>query len=189
MRKESWTSKLWSIPVITICLYAVAIFTQYGYNTYFNVPGSYVEASLRANLIYSRFYLTFFGQVATAIDWITWIALFLVVLILIALYIFFTQYRILFIIFGFVLMGLFAWYSYNFGKQLAAFQSDFYTVPTSCISTAATTTLVGIVIYDNQMVFVPVETATHKLLNGFQVKNIADLPCIVGFHSFGQIVR
>jgi hypothetical protein len=177
-------NKFWNIPIITVYLYAVAILTQHGFNSYFNIPSNFIEFSIKENIVY--FFQLF--QLALAIVGVMKFWMWIVVLvgaIVIAILCFFDYvYEIIFtsILIGGALVG-----SYYFGNFLAINTSTFY-VPLSDCQLIGQGKYIIPVFYDSKAILVSIDE-NNKLGNGFMVKEMSDLSCKIELKNIGKIIK
>src|SRR3989344_3587248 len=113
-------SKLWSLPVISVYLYAATILTQYGFNSYFNIPSSFIEASIKENIVYFFQLFQVASAVAGVMRWWMWAIVIIAALIITFFYNFHSFFRGIISLAGTIILGLLLWGSYNFGSMLAA---------------------------------------------------------------------
>ena len=180
-------SKLLSIPVISIYLYAVTILTQYGYNSYFNIPANFIEASLKENIIY------FFGifQLASAIvglmRWWMWVVVILAALIILFLFSLHSAWRSFFSFCGVLLLGYFLYGSYNFGTLLAKSTSEFYVLSSNCNSLEKDLYVIPN-FYQGKAILVTIDSA-KKMTGDVLVKDLSELGCSTKKQYVGQLKK
>lgn len=182
-------NKFWSIPLISVYLYAVTILTQYGFNSYFNIPPNFIEASIQGNTVY--FYQLF--QLALAVIglmkfWM-WAVLAIGFLMIVLLHIFELRYEIflypiLILVIGGVLFG-----SYNFGNFIAASTESFYVLSSDCPSAGRDGNYIIPIFYEGKAILVPIDGTTKKLQNGFIVKEMSELACKIELKEIGRITK
>jgi len=177
-------NKFWNIPIITVYLYAVVILTQYGFNSYFNIPSSFIEFSIRENIIYFFQLFQLALIIAGVMKFWMWIIVLSSILIIIVLSFFDYIYELIFasILIGGVLFG-----SYYFGSYIAINTSTFYVLSSDCQSIGQEKYIAPI-FYNDKVVFVPI-SENNKLGNGFIVKEISSLLCKLEQKNIGKIVK
>jgi hypothetical protein len=179
--------KLLSIPIIGLYLYGITTLTQYGYNSYFNIPSSFVETSLRANIIY--FFQLFQAAefIAGLFRWWMWAIVILILLIFALLWFLDNIFSKITIFVTTLILLYFLANSFNFGRALAANSQTFLGFGTDCPTLAPNTIFIIPVIYDNQGVVVSINKDTKKMIGGFQVKELSGLSCELENISTGKI--
>ena len=172
----------WSIPGLTIYLYAMSVWTQYGFYSYFGVPYNLIDASFVTNVVY-YFQLLQVGGVLLRALWI-FVAV-VALLIVLLLYALGRHWKSLITV-STVMLLVVLWYSSSFGTWLAKNTSYFYIVPQGCVANIGTTTTSVVVGFDGtDAIFVPVSTSTHELLGGFAVRDLTQLPCDLAMTETG----
>ncbi len=182
-------NKLWSIPLISLFFYLVTTITQYGFNSYFNIPPSFIEVSLRYNIVY--FYRLFNTGIYLAgiMKWWIWVVIVFSILIVVFLYNFssllskFLRYIFVFILLIIVII------SYNFGIELAKNTSEFYIVPSSCISGNENNLYIAPIFYDKHIIFISIDKSTNRIKEGLVIKDISDLNCPIEYHKIEKIIK
>jgi hypothetical protein len=186
MKKNPWNI-LWSIPVITAYLYATTILTQYGYNSYFNIPPSFIEASIRANVIYYFQLFTIIGEVAGLFKWWQWsITIGAIIIVVMACYVESIYRNIVFII-GIFFLFLTLWGSVSIGSFLAKNIPTFLVPSSTCYGIGEDKSYIIPVIYDNDAILIPIDTSTLKMTGGFIVKDIPTMSCKLEYKNVGLI--
>ncbi len=182
-------SKLWSIPIISVYLYGLTILTQYGYNSYFNIPSSFLDASISYNFVYFFQIFQLVKAIFGAITWWLWILLLLgLIAILFVLASHWIWQRISY--YGFIL-GLFAILvgSFNFGGLLASHTEDFYILSTGCVTGSSEPDgLIHIVptFYREFAIVTPI-TNEKKLTDSFYLHPASDNSCILKREAIGRV--
>jgi hypothetical protein len=59
----------WTIPGVIVYIYVITVLTQYGFLSYFDIPGNFIEASLRENIIYLYWLFSVFLVIVKIIGW------------------------------------------------------------------------------------------------------------------------
>ena len=177
--------KLWSIPIITVYLYAVTILTQWGYYSFFSIPSDFVEASIKDNIVYFFTLFKVAEEVAGVLKWYVWAMLIFTILIVGFVYTFNYTYKRLITALGTLILIFFLINSYNFGNALAK-NSILFLVPDVGCSGISNGPYIIPGISNNQVILVPIDK-NNKMLGGFIVKNIPDLGCKLEYKSIGLI--
>jgi hypothetical protein len=181
--------KLWSIPLIGIYLYGITSLTQYGYNSFFNIPGSYVETSLRANIIYFFQLFKAAEMVAGLMRWWVWAMVIFILAIFILLYLLDSTLSKIIISLITLILLIFLVNSFNFGYSLAANTQTFLGLSPDCATSTPNTISIVPVIYDNQGIIISIDKITKKIAPGFQVKDVAGISCTLESINTGKIIN
>ena len=180
-------SKLWSIPVISVYLYGITILTQYGYNSYFNIPSSLVESSITQNFVYFFQLFELGSAVAGVMKWWFWVV-FAVGILTILFFYFSHRWWQKIITFGFVIVLIYFLHgSYGFGQLLAKSTEDFY-IPSQPCDGLKEGRYVILNFYQGQAILVPVD-AENKMTGDYLVKNLAELNCTMKMDHVGKITK
>lgn len=181
-------SKFWSLPVITAYLYGITILTQYGYNSYFNIPTSFIESSITSNFVY--FFQLF--QLATAIggviQWWMWAIVIIGLLTILFFYFYHFVGKYVIISVGFVVLLIFLYQSYDFGMLLAKSNSEFYVPTGNCSSLDTNIRYVIPHTYGGDIILVPIDES-NKMIGGILVKDFSELGCVIEKKNIGLITR
>lgn len=177
-----------SIPFLTLFCYAATVLMQYGYLSYFNIPSSFLESSLKDNIIYFFILFKVAFSIIRLLNW--WLLLVLLPFILVwaILYNPYSWRRFIYM-FVPILLLVSLWFSYDFGYKLASYNENFNIVDSECVSLDKNVVYIIPDIYDTKLILVPVDKATNKLKDGFFVKNSAEINCAVGYQHIGKIIR
>lgn len=181
-------SIFWSIPSLTIYFYAANILAQYGYISYFNIPSSFIESSLKDNIIYFFDLFRIGFAVIGLIGW--WLLLFIIPVILIVA-LFYNPYSWRRFIYVFSPIALLAslWLFYNFGNKLASYNESYDVITPECINMNKETVYIIPDIYDTKLILVPIDKATNKIKNGYLVKNSTDISCVIERQHIGRVIK
>jgi hypothetical protein len=177
-------SHFWTLPVVTAYIYALTILSQYGYNSYFNISPSFIEASIRANVIFLYDRGVLFWSVIKIMPW--WVMLLNIVTIaVIVIVIAWLRRRkttaiIVSIIAGILLLNG----AMRFGYFLAAHQTDFLVASSDCAPVGPAHAYIAPITYDGKAVFVPIDE-NKKVLGGFIVKDMAQMSCVLQYKTIG----
>jgi len=128
-------SKVWSIPAIALYFYVATILYEYGAVSYFNIPASFISASLSDNIIYFFQLLTASKYAAGQIGLLMWIVVIAAVLSILYLYHSHYFWKTILggagtIIFFLVLL----WGPYGLGKFVASQTTTFWTPSADCVA-------------------------------------------------------
>jgi hypothetical protein len=180
MSKVSFGKEFWTIPGLAVYVYVVTILFQFGFLSYFNLPSSFIGASIQANTIY--FYQLFTSLVFVLASFKWW-------WIILGPVFFWGGYQLrrylTWILVG--VMFLFFYVSYSFGQKYASVHPTFITVPANCVEgDVEAAQYIVPVMSDNIAVLLPVD-AGNKLLDGLYLKNPTELNCRLDFKYIGPI--
>lgn len=180
--------KFWSIPVFTVYFYAANILMQYGYISYFGIPSSFIESSVKENILYFfnlfQIIIIFIGQ----LKW--WVALLLIlpVLIIIDLCKRNSSWRNFFNILLVILFISSLWFSYKFGGKIAEVNTNYMTIDSSCIGSNTDYHYIIPDIYQGDMILVPVNKE-NTIVGGYIVKDSSSLDCLINNINIGAIKK
>jgi len=182
-------SKLWSIPLITVYLYTATVLSQYGYNSYFNLPANFVEASIQKNITHFFDLLGFAQSVAGSMRWWAWIVAIVTTVVIVLAYFSSYTYKVLVqiaatIFLLFVLSG-----TYGYGWRTAMETTQFFVPSSNCQSIGPDEKYVVPSFFEGKAIFVPYDKDTHKMYGNFIVKDVAELGCALEKSDAGEILR
>lgn len=164
----------WSLPGLTVYLYAMSVWTQYGFYSYFGVPYNLIDVSFVSNVVYYFQLLQLDGLLLKEL----WGFVIVAVLLVLALIWGLGRHAKVFVTLCTLALLVMLWYSSSFGTWLAKSTPEFYIVPQSCVDSTNTSTTNIVVGFDGtDIIVVPVSTSTHEILGGFAVRDAAQLPC------------
>lgn len=181
------TSKLWNIPVISVYLYAVTILTQYGFHSYFNIPSSFIESSIKENIIYFFQLFQLASGVVGLMKWWMWIVAILAILIITFFYNF-SNYKKIIALCGTLLLGLLLYGSYGFGTLIAKSTTEFYVPAEQCASLDVNNSYIIPSFYGGRVVLIPIDK-TRKMSGDILVKDISELGCTIEKKYIGTITK
>jgi len=181
-------SKFWSIPVISAYLYGVTILTQYGYNSYFNIPSNLIESSVTQNFVYFFQLFQLGTAIAGAMKWWMWVVLILGALTVLFFYGSHFIWRKIISVIGLGLICFVLYGSYNFGSLLARSTSDFYVPMSDCASLDQNTRYIIPIFYQGKAILVPID-ADRKMIGGILVKDLAELGCTTERKYVGMVTK
>lgn len=183
-------NKLWSIPVISLYLYVTTILTQYGFNSYFDIPYSFIEVSIRENIIYFFQLFQLASNVIGLMGWWMWFLVPLTLLFMFLSYNTLTQKIVSLVIIIFFIV--FLWNSYNFGNTIASSMTDFYSIPENCLEDIGNSedSLYIIPVFQNdKAVIIPLNKNDNKIQGGFIVKDLSDINCKIEKKEIGNVAK
>jgi hypothetical protein len=181
-------NKNWIFPITSAYLYTATVVTQCGYNSYFNIPQSFIEASIKENIIYFFQLFRAMQGVAGLMRWWMWIILATVTIQIVFVY--FDNYISQKIIhwFAYIIMVVILLWSYNFGIMVAANTSTFYVPSSGCISSEDVSYIIP-TFYQDKAVLVRYDADTMKMNGGFLVKNTSKINCEIVAREIGRISK
>lgn len=186
---EKVRKALWSLPALAIYFYTAAVLTQSGYLFYFGIPKSFVEASLKENIIFFYEFSIIAQGIASLLSWAIWILLFLSALIIVLLYLYYDFWRSYFTVMGILSLFIILMGFFNYGKFLASAIPEFLVPSPDCsLVKNDARYIVPIVDISGQAVFVPIDQ-TNKLIGGFFVKNISNESCKLEVQNIGKLTK
>lgn len=169
-------SRLWSLPVISVYLYGITILTQYGFNSYFNIPSNFIEASIKENIIYFFQLFQLASAVAGLMKWWMWAVVIIAGLIIFFFFSFHSLWRKLISFAGLLLLGYLLYGSYNFGIILAKNSAEFYVPAANCELLEKDTPYIIPSFYQGKAILVPIDE-NRKMTGSILVKDLAELGC------------
>lgn len=181
-------SKLLTIPIISVYLYGITILTQYGFNSYFNIPSNLIDASITENFIFffQMFHLA--SAVAGAMKWWMWLVLVVSGLIVLLFYLSHKFWRFVISAFGFFILAYFLYGSYNFGQLVAKTGAEFYVPSESCTALNSVARYIIPSFHGESAILVAIDE-NNKLTGEIEVKNMSELGCGTQKKNVGQIKR
>ena len=172
---------VWSIPGLSIYVYTITILTQVGYYSYFNLPVSFVDASIKENIVFLYTLASAFILIAKFIGY-WWFAIVPIMILIVALY----EKGIVLVATILLLTSVF-WF-YGFGTKIAQNNTYFYTIDKSCITSTSTDKYIIPLMKDNIFVVVPINK-DNKMTGEFFVKDTSNLFCNIEYKNIGNIVK
>lgn len=183
--------KLWSIPIALAYLYGITILTQYGYYAYFNIPTNFIDASIPNNTIYAYALAGAIWGLITSIPW--WAKVLIgaaIVLIGFLSFVFFNNYKTVFIWSGTIIAILFLCLTFNLGTIIAETKTSYLTLSPGCPAIGQDAEYIAPDIYEGQAIFVPIDPQNkNKLGDGFILKDISSLSCKLEYSPVGQVTK
>lgn len=162
----------WNIPILGVFLYVLTIVSQLGFNSYFGIPQSFIEASLRANILYFFVLFKEFQIVAPDLTWTTWASLVFIVGAIVAVFFLSKRFKKSMLLVSFIIALMFVNTFFKFGVSRAASQTNFLVPSSEC----ADSLYIIPIIYDGRAVMIPI-SENNKLKEGFVVRDIAGMAC------------
>ena len=181
-------SKLWSIPVISAYLYGITILTQYGFNSYFNIPSSFIDASIKENFIYFFQLFRLASAVAGFMKWWMWAVVILAALIIIFFFNFHSFWKKVISFCGILFLGYLLYGSYNFGILLAKNTTAFYVPSQNCVSLEKDTQYIIPNFYQGKVILVPINS-DRKMTGSVLVKDLSEAGCATEIKYIGKITK
>lgn len=182
--------KLWSIPAITVYLYTVTTLTQFGYNSYFNIPPNFIEFSIKWNIIYFFQLFQLASGVIGLMGWWLWFVTLTAFLVIVS---FFSLHRILKIILAILSLALLLFVigpgSYKFGDLIAKSSIAFYVPADQCLSLNGYNTFIIPTFYETKAILIPIDLSTRKIQGSFIVKETSELQCLLEYKEIGKIIK
>ena len=171
-----------SIPGIAVYIYVINVLAQYGWNIYYQIPSTFIDASIASN---TTFMYMFIKGVLSDVKIHPFIYLIYFVVIvgatLIAVYLKGSKYFVITIVA--ILIG---WRFYDFGLTLAKVNDTFFVTESGCLSEATSTRYISPTIYQDEAVFIPIDQ-NNKMKGGFLVKNLTQMSCLTKIAQIGQV--
>ncbi len=173
-------SETWTVLITTVCVYSAAILAQYNYVSYFNIPSSFIEFSIRENVIYflQLFYFAYaFISLAEM-----WLLFFLVIVFILSFYMLRKKTFLILIIF------LLLFVSFEFGGLVAEKSPFHYVLSSGCLINNKNEIYIIPAFYDGKMILVPVDE-NNKMKKSFLIKDIAESGCLIERKDVGKILK
>jgi hypothetical protein len=185
---KNWNGLFWGIPAIALYFYSATVLTEYGYTSYFNIPSSFISASLSDNIIYFFQLFTVGKYEMGLMRWWAWIIVLFALVFILFLYYSHDFWRVLISVVGTVVFLLVLGGFYDFGKVVAASDATFWVTSASCPPIGSDARYVVPTSFGGQAVFIPIDQG-NKMTGGFFVKNLADLPCKLEQRNIGKVTN
>lgn len=172
-----------------IYFYAAPILFQYGHNSYYGIPPSFIEPSIRDNIIFFFDLTRIAGQVAQNLSFWIWVGLVILTLIMWFLISFqmvrgFILTICLISLTGFSLFGF-----YNFGNKIAEMKTEFQFIPEGCLGDEENITYLVPAFYQTTALIVPVDTDSKKMTGSFFPRESSDLGCEIQKGAMGPVLK
>lgn len=181
-------SKLLNLTIITAYIYSITILTYYGYVSFFNIPSSFVSASIQGNVIYLFFLFGILKAVTGLMAWWMWVIFGFLMAIIAFIYYCNTWYSLIIKLLIAVPFILFLISSYNFGGFLAANSKNFYILSSDCQSVGSDNSYIIPAMSETEAVLIPIDE-NKKMKGGFLIKNMAELSCKMEMREIGKITK
>jgi hypothetical protein len=167
--------KLWSIPAIGLYFYIATVLTNWGFLSYFNIPSTFVQASLSSNIIFFYQFIKATLSLLGSFHWYVYVAVVFFFIIAAALYYLIFDYNkrlknalvAALTILLFFYLGTF----FKLGNLIASTQTN-YIVPINCSVGSA------------YAYVIPLTDENQTIL-----KNTADLSCTFENKSIGEVTH
>ncbi len=172
-----------------VYFYAITILTQYGYNSYFNIPTNFIESSIRDNIIFSFSLSQIIIAVADNLSILVWISLIISSLFLWFIIIFdiFHKNIITLGIIAIMITSCFGFY--NLGNFMATTNTEFNVLSQECSLSKENITYIIPTFYQTTAVITPIYTDSNKLTGDFLTKNTSDLNCEIQKKYIGKVLK
>jgi len=169
--------------------YAAPILFQYGHNSYFGIPPSFIEPSIRDNIIFFFDFSRITGQIAQGLSFWIWVSLVFLTLIIWFLISFqivrgFFLTMCLLILTGFSLFGF-----YNLGNKIAEVKTEFQFIPEGCLDQKENITYVVPAFYQTTALIIPIYTDSNMMTGSFFPRESSELNCDIQKGSIGPILK
>lgn len=166
--------------------YAVPVLLQYGYISYFNIPSSFIEASIRDNI--TVFFDFFRGILRVPFS----LLILLVILIIISIFILgrlrmFDGWMRGITLTAITIISLFVFY--NLGGKTAKQKNNFQIVNSSCINGVENLNYIIPFFSRELAVITPITVDENKLTGDFFVRDMSSLECEIQTQEIGPIIK
>jgi hypothetical protein len=179
--------KFWSIPIVLAFLYGITILTQYGYDSFFSLPASFVGASIASNTLFAYSAVEAFLQILTALHWWWWPIIIVTITVTGVLsYLFLESGSSAFWGIISVTALLFLYFAPTLGNIIAKEKIDFLVTAPGCSIGPDQAYLVPD-IYDGKAIIVSFDPKTKKLDSEFSLKDLSQFPCKLEYENIGPI--
>jgi hypothetical protein len=182
--------KFWSIPAIGLYFYIATVLTNWGFLSYFNIPPTFVQASLSSNIIFFYQFITTTLSLLGSFHWYVYAAAAFFFVVIVALYYLIFQYskplKNTFVAIGIIILLSYLGTFFGLGSLIASTQTS-YIVPVNCSVGPAYAYVVPLT-DENQTILVPIDQS-NKMTGGFLVRNTADLSCTFENKPIGKIAQ
>lgn len=169
--------------------YAAPILFQYGHNSFFGIPASFIEPSIRDNIIFFFDLSRIAGQVAQDLSFWIWIGLVFLTLIIWFLISFQIIRGVFLIMCLLILTGLSLFGFYNLGNKIAEAKVEFQFIPDGCLGQQENVTYVVPAFYQTTALIVPVYSDTKKMIGSFLPRESAEIDCDIQKGNIGPITK
>ena len=169
--------------------YAAPILFQYGYNSYFDIPLNFIEASIRDNVIFFFDISRIIGMVADQLTFWIWFVLIILTLIVWFLLAFRVIHGTLLLIILLTLTGATLYGFYNFGEKIASVTTEFRVLPEGCVAGEENITYIIPSFYGTTALIVPIYTDSYKLTGSFMARESSTLNCDIQKKTIGPVLK
>jgi hypothetical protein len=173
--------------------YATTILTQYSYNSYFGIPTSYIEFSIKDVVIFFFDLLniakTVIVNVAGNLSFWALAGLIIVSIFIGFLLIFDLIPKSVNPIFIIIFTAVSFFGFYNFGNNIAKLTTEFRVIPAECISSEKNITYIIPSFTGTTAIITPIYTDSKKLTGSFLTKESSSLNCEITKETVGQIQK
>ncbi|NTV44789.1 MAG: hypothetical protein HGA67_03800 [Candidatus Yonathbacteria bacterium] len=170
----------------------MTILTQYGYNSYFNIPASFIDVSIRENIVY----LFELFHVALAIlglfAWWVWMG---VIVLSVAVFFGISSHRwgsktllvLVRVIFSLFLLFM-LYQSYGFGTYIAENSTEFYVPVSDCVFVEENFSYIIPTFYQDRIIFVMIDK-NRKMTGNILLGGSKDLGCMIEKKHVGLVTK
>ena len=156
--------------------------------TYFNIPQSFVTASLSANIIFFYQLLNIGGYAVSHIGWLTWGVVISAIGLIFALYNYNNFWKWYVGAAGAFLFFTLLFGFYRLGGVIAANTTSFWVPSSDCALTKFGGRYAIPFMSDTQAVLIPIDQ-NNKMMGGILVKNLVDINCRIEQRTIGRITK
>jgi|GEM_PF-1190819 hypothetical protein len=189
-RYDGAMQKFWSIPAVGLYFYVATVLTDWGFLSYFNIPSSFVQASLSGNIIFFYQFIHSTLELLGSFHWYVYVAAGFFFVVLVALYYLIFQYnrrlKNTLVAIGTLILFLYLGTFFRLGNLIASTQTSF-VVPVDCSVGSAYAYVVPMT-DENETVLVPIDQ-NNKMTGGYLVKTTSDSSCTFEWKNVGKVVQ
>jgi hypothetical protein len=183
--KSKFFEFFFTIPALTIFIYSFTVLVQVGENSYFNIPGSFVDTSVGSIVIYGDFLIKSIATIAFA----GWLVAGMIIALLITSFFLFGPrgwYKAIAV----SLMVVFLYLAPKLGTLIAENETRFYVPGDDCQNMPKGTSI-AVDFYNEKIVFLSIDqgTSSATTTNEFFVKDVTSLNCKMKWKRTGKIEK
>jgi hypothetical protein len=182
--------KFWSIPALGLYFYIATVLTNWGFLSYFNIPSTFVQASLSSNIIFFYQFIMATLSILGSFNWYVYIAVGFFLIVAVALYYLIFEYnkplKNVFVAIATILLLSYLGTFFKLGGLIASTQTSFI-VPADCSVGQAYGYVIPLT-DENQTILVPIDQ-NNKMTGGFLIKNTAALSCTFEYKEVGKVAH
>jgi len=178
------------IAAITIYAYAATVLIQFGQNSYFNTHQSFIDVSIRENIVWFFVMFDSAKKLFTSM-WQAWIMFFSFLVCIVFMYYWYknAKWKAMPIVLSIILFMLSLQIWFSFGLKFASIQTNHLILAPSCDFTSSDKEYVVTSIYEGKAVIVSVDKSTRKMEQKFFVKDLSSLTCGLEYKEIGKIEK